>query len=94
MADPRRVNTNVAVERARFRIDTARSRHRCRARWRAERARRVGTTRSGPDGVALNRAFWGSRYCVVEGPGPLVVGIMSVADPARRRPSPELSDFA
>jgi uncharacterized glyoxalase superfamily protein PhnB len=38
-------------------------------------------------------AFWGARYAVVRGPGPIVVGIMSPADPAARKPGPELSDF-
>ena len=35
-------------------------------------------------GVSLKApydAFWGSRYATVEGPGPLVVGLMSIADP-------------
>jgi hypothetical protein len=39
-------------------------------------------------------AFWGARYAVVRGPGPLVVGIMSPADPDRRGESPAVSDFA
>ena len=34
-------------------------------------------------------AFWGSRYAVVEGPGPVLVGLMSVPDPDRRRPPPD-----
>lgn len=38
-------------------------------------------------------AFWGARYAVVRGPGPLVVGIMSPADPAHRREGPALSDL-
>lgn len=39
-------------------------------------------------------AFWGSRFAVVEGPGPLVVGLMSVPDAAHRQPSPDVADFA
>ena len=38
-------------------------------------------------------AFWGARYAVVLGPGPIVVGVMSPADPAARTSGPELSDF-
>ena len=38
-------------------------------------------------------AFWGARYAVVRGPGPIVVGVMSPADPAARTAGPELSDF-
>ena len=38
-------------------------------------------------------AFWGARYAVVLGPGPLVVGIMSPATPEFRRASPSVSDF-
>jgi uncharacterized glyoxalase superfamily protein PhnB len=38
-------------------------------------------------------AFWGARYAVVRGPGPIVVGVMSPADPAARSAGPELSDF-
>jgi hypothetical protein len=34
-------------------------------------------------------AFWGSRYTVVEGPGPLTVGVMSVPDPACRSAPPD-----
>lgn len=33
-------------------------------------------------------AFWGSRYAVVEGPGPLIVGFMSVPDPSTAAPRP------
>lgn len=36
-------------------------------------------------------AFWGSRYAVVEGPGSLVVGLMSVPDPAHRSAPPDLA---
>jgi len=39
-------------------------------------------------------AFWGARYAVVRGPGPLVVGIMSPPDPRLRGESPAVSDFA
>ncbi len=39
-------------------------------------------------------AFWGARFAVVGGPGPLVVGIMSQADPAQRTPGPAVADFA
>lgn len=38
-------------------------------------------------------AFWGARYAVVRGPGPIVVGVMSPADPAAQSAGPELSDF-
>ena len=38
-------------------------------------------------------AFWGSRYAVVDGPGPLVVGLMSVPDPARRGAPPDPAAF-
>jgi hypothetical protein len=34
-------------------------------------------------------AFWGSRYAVIEGPGPLVVGLMSVPDQAHRGAPPD-----
>ena len=39
-------------------------------------------------------AFWGARYAVVRGPGPITVGIMSPADPAVRAEGPRVSDFA
>lgn len=39
-------------------------------------------------------AFWGARYAVIRGPGPLIVGIMSPADPELRGESPTVSDFA
>jgi hypothetical protein len=39
-------------------------------------------------------AFWGARYSVVRGPGPIVVGIMSPADSAARANAPTVSDFA
>ena len=38
-------------------------------------------------------AFWGARYAVVLGPGPIVVGIMSPAVPEFRGEPPSLSDF-
>lgn len=38
--------------------------------------------------------FFGARYAVVRGPGPLVVGIMSPIDPELRRDPPSVSDFA
>jgi uncharacterized glyoxalase superfamily protein PhnB len=38
-------------------------------------------------------AFWGARYAVVRGAGPIVVGIMSPADPARRGAGPTVADF-
>jgi len=39
-------------------------------------------------------AFWGSRYAVVEAPGPVAVGFMSPPDPARLEPPPEVSEFS
>ena len=39
-------------------------------------------------------AFWGARYAVLRGPGPIVVGIMSPADSAYRGEPPAMSDFA
>jgi hypothetical protein len=38
---------------------------------------------------APHDAFWGSRYAVVEGPGPIIVGLMSVPDETRRHPPPD-----
>lgn len=38
-------------------------------------------------------AFWGARYAVVRAPGPVVVGVMSPADPAFRVSGPTVSDF-
>jgi hypothetical protein len=38
-------------------------------------------------------AFWGSRFAVVEGPGPLVIGLMSVLDAARRGAPPDPATF-
>jgi len=38
-------------------------------------------------------AFWGSRYAVVGGPGPLVIGLMSEPDPARRSAPPDPATF-
>jgi predicted lactoylglutathione lyase len=34
-------------------------------------------------------AFWGSRYAVVEGPGPMVLGFMSVPDSTLRSRPPD-----
>ena len=39
-------------------------------------------------------AFFGARYAVVQGPGPIVVGIMGPVDPALRGAGPAVSDFA
>lgn len=39
-------------------------------------------------------AFWGARYAVVEGPGPLLVGLMSESDPSRRAAPPNPPTFA
>jgi predicted lactoylglutathione lyase len=39
-------------------------------------------------------AFWGSRYAVVEGPGSVVVGLMSEPDPERRSAPPNPNSFA
>jgi hypothetical protein len=38
-------------------------------------------------------AFWGSRFATVEGPGPLVVGLMSVPDDAHRSAPPDPATF-
>lgn len=38
-------------------------------------------------------AFWGSRYAVIEAPGPLHLGLMSRADASHRTESPAVSDF-
>lgn len=38
-------------------------------------------------------AFWGSRYAVVEGPGPLVIGLMSVPDQSHRGAPPDPATF-
>ena len=38
-------------------------------------------------------AFWGSRFAVVAGPGPLVVGLMSVPDPEHRSAPPDPATF-
>ncbi|MFP3906942.1 MAG: hypothetical protein ACLFRV_12245 [Acidimicrobiales bacterium] len=34
-------------------------------------------------------AFWGARFAVIEGPGPIAVGIMSVPDAAHRTAPPD-----
>lgn len=39
-------------------------------------------------------AFWGARYAVVRGPGPIVAGIMSPVDLESRSDPPAVSDFA
>lgn len=39
-------------------------------------------------------AFWGARYAVVEGPGPLLVGLMSESDASRRAAPPNPPTFA
>jgi hypothetical protein len=39
-------------------------------------------------------AFWGARYAVVRGPGPIVIGVMSPPDPAHRGEPPAVSDLA
>lgn len=39
-------------------------------------------------------AFWGSRYAVVLGPGPLCVGIMNAPDDSARTMPPAVDDFA
>jgi predicted lactoylglutathione lyase len=38
-------------------------------------------------------AFWGSRYGVVEAPGPLYVGLMSQPDATHRFPPPAVEEF-
>ena len=38
-------------------------------------------------------AFWGARYAVIEGPGPIVVGVMSPIDPAHRGAPPDLAEL-
>jgi hypothetical protein len=38
-------------------------------------------------------AFWGSRYAVVEGPGSIVVGVMSMPDAAHRSTPPDPNSF-
>ncbi len=49
----------------------------------------------GAEGVrAPYDAFWGARYAVVRGPGPIMVGVMSPVDPTARGASPQVSDFA
>ena len=39
-------------------------------------------------------AFFGARYAVVQGPGPIVVGVMGPADDSLRSAGPDVSDFA
>ena len=38
-------------------------------------------------------AFWGSRFAVVQGPGPIAVGIMSMSETAHFSAPPELDKF-
>lgn len=38
-------------------------------------------------------AFWGSRFALLEAPGPLIVGIMSVPDDEYRSPPPNPGSF-
>ena len=39
-------------------------------------------------------AFWGSRFAVVEGPGPLVVGLLTVPDEGQRGAPPDPGSLA
>ena len=39
-------------------------------------------------------AFWGARYALIEGPGPIAVGIMSKHDDAHRSAPPDLASFS
>jgi hypothetical protein len=39
-------------------------------------------------------AFWGARYAVVEGPGPIMVDLMSGTDPAHRSAPPDVASFS
>jgi hypothetical protein len=39
--------------------------------------------------TAPHDAFWGARFALVEGPGPIAIGIMSVPDAARRTAPPD-----
>lgn len=39
-------------------------------------------------------AFWGARCAFVEGPGPIVVGLMSPIDPSQGEPPPPVSAFS
>ena len=43
---------------------------------------------------APHDAFFGSRFALVEAPGPLHVGLMSVRDEAHRSAPPDLASFA
>jgi hypothetical protein len=38
-------------------------------------------------------AFWGSRFAVVQAPGPMILGLMSPRDPDRQSATPAISDF-
>ncbi len=53
-----------------------------------------GLSSGGRSLKAPHDAFWGSRYAVVEGPGPIIVGVMSVPDEARRHPPPDPHSLA
>jgi hypothetical protein len=49
----------------------------------------------GADGVRPPYdAFWGARYAVVRGPGPITVGVMGPVDLTARGVSPRVADFA
>lgn len=39
-------------------------------------------------------AFWGSRFALVEAPGPVYVGLISVRDDAHRGPTPDVASFS
>jgi catechol 2,3-dioxygenase-like lactoylglutathione lyase family enzyme len=43
---------------------------------------------------APSDAFWGARFAVVRGPGPIVLGMMSAIDPAWQSAPPAIADFA
>jgi hypothetical protein len=55
-----------------------------------DRVHELGCSVGGRSLKAPYDAFWGSRFALLEGPGPLVVGIMSVPDDARRTAPPDL----
>jgi hypothetical protein len=38
-------------------------------------------------------AFWGSRFAVVQAPGPMVLGLLSPRDPSHQGAPPAISDF-
>lgn len=39
-------------------------------------------------------AFWGARFALVEGPGPIAIGIMSVPDASHRSAPPDPGSFS